>query len=94
MGVKQSYQEVYKIIEGDLRKLTNKKLNEINKSNSWNEMGFQKYFYNLKQENPKRYGGLMFNTNCQKPYSNDLESILTTLRGRVIGTRLYIIKKQ
>lgn len=81
----QSYQEVYKVIESDIRKLGNKKLNEISKD-------YHVYFYNLKQENPKRYERLNFDTNGHKPYSSDLECILTDLRGRVIGTRLYIKK--
>jgi len=85
--INQTYQEVSKVIERDLRKIGNKRLNEIGKD-------FQGYFYNLKQENPNRYERLTFNTNDGKPHSSELESILGYLRGSVIGTRLYIIKKQ
>jgi hypothetical protein len=85
--VKQSYQEVYKVIEEDVIRLGNKKLNEISKD-------YHEYFYKLKQEKPDRYERLTFDTNGHKPYSSDLECILTDLRGKVIGTCLYIIKKQ
>ena len=85
--INQTYQEVSKVIEIDLRKIGNKRLNEISKD-------FQEYFYNLKQENPNRYERLTFNVNDGKPHSSDLEDILGELRGRVIGTRLYIKKKQ
>jgi hypothetical protein len=81
---RQTYQQVSEVIERDLRKLSNKKLNEID---------FQEYFYNLKQKNPKRYERLKF-TNSGKPYSEDLGDILADLKGEVFGTRLYIMKKQ
>ena len=79
----QTYQELTRVIARDLIKLGNKRLNEVSKD-------FQGYFYKVKQENPDRYERLTFNTNGPKPYSGDLESILGDLRGRVIGTRLYI----
>lgn len=85
--INQTYQDLTRVIARDLIKLGNNKLNQVSKD-------FQDYFYKAKQENPKRYAGMTFDTNGHKPYSSDLESILTSLRGNLIGTRLYIKKEK
>lgn len=85
--MEQTYQDVSRVIARDLIKLSDKKLNEISSD-------FQGYFYNLKQQNPKKYEGLTFTKDWGKYYSSDLEAILGDLRGNLIGTRLYIKKEK
>lgn len=82
----QSYQEVSKIIKVDLKRLSNKKLNEIN---------FQEYFYEKQNKNPKRYERIVFDTNSEEPYSSALARILSSLRvSHFLYSRLYVNKKQ
>lgn len=43
---------------------------------SWD---IQNHFYNLYKKNPERYGRLFFDENGDRPYSEDLESMIFDL---------------
>jgi hypothetical protein len=61
--MKQSYQEVTSEV---LRELPNLK------------GVYQEFFYNLKQQQPKRFERLVYDTNG-RPFSSDLESVMFDL---------------
>jgi hypothetical protein len=61
----QSYQEVSGVILEEL----------VANSVNFKEVDYQKYFYNLKMKKPENYEGLVFDTNGDKPYSENLSSI-------------------
>ncbi|MEK6833143.1 MAG: hypothetical protein AABY32_03775 [Nanoarchaeota archaeon] len=65
MGLKQSYQEVSKVILEELV------LNPVD----FKKTNPQIYFYDLKLKHPEDYGGLIFDINGHEPYSKDLNSI-------------------
>ncbi len=65
MGLKQSYQEVSKVILEELV------LNPVD----FKKVNPHIHFYDLKLKNPEDYEGLIFDTNGHEPYSKDLSSI-------------------
>jgi hypothetical protein len=71
---RQTYQEVSRIIKKDLQNLRKKGYNTLG------EIDSQKYFYDLKNENPEKYERLTFDTNGAEPFSEDLERILGDFR--------------
>ena len=66
----QSYQEVIKHVKFEL---------EHNGDQIYGNKNYQKYFFDLKKENPNRFIRLIFNTNGQEPFSRDLEDVLCDL---------------
>ena len=74
----QSYQEVSKEV---IKEIKEEKLAKTS-------LQYQFYFYNLKQNQPARFERLMFDTNCQKPFSGDLEDILFDYL--LAGTLTYV----
>lgn len=56
----QTYQEVYKEVEKELKNIKGDKYD---------------FFYNLKMQQPKRFERLTFDTNGHSPYSEDLSDI-------------------
>jgi hypothetical protein len=77
--IKQSYQEVSKVIQVDLKNLRVKMgfdtLGEVNE-----KINVQKYFFTRKTKYPENYERLTFDTNGAEPFSKDLESILSDFR--------------
>lgn len=76
MMSKQTYQEVFDIIEEDIKRLRRKygieTLGEVK--------NIHKYFYKRKLRHPEKYERLRFDTNGSIPYSEDLEEILGDFR--------------
>ena len=67
---KQSYQEVSKIMEQDIKRLKKRGLDSLD------NFDVQSYFFKRKQRYPEKYQRLDFNTNGHKPYSEDVDQII------------------
>lgn len=65
MEITQTYQEVSKVILEGL----------VANPVDFKKTNLQAYFYGLKEENPIKYEGLVFDTNGHEPYSEDLSHI-------------------
>lgn len=79
--MRQTFQKLTQIIKWDLLELRDKREKGFSGCGfyDFSKFDFQDYFYEKKQKNPNRYERMFFNTNGQKPYSEDLEQIRTGL---------------
>jgi hypothetical protein len=75
--MKQSYQELSRVIARDLVGLSKLGVKNTNKINIKEFQGdHQGYFFYRKNKFPDKYGRLAFDTNGHTPYSKDLGEIM------------------
>lgn len=69
--IKQTFQQLVKVVEEEIKLL---KFLEIKK------IDLQGHFYDMKKALPHRFERMIFDENGHKPYSQDLEDIITLLK--------------